>query len=94
MRNYEAVLIFYPTTEEEKRTQVLERFKSIVEQDGSVTKVDEWGLRKLAYAIEDINEGHYVLVNFESNPEAVIELERVVKISDSIMRHMIIREDD
>ncbi|HEY4543843.1 MAG TPA: 30S ribosomal protein S6 [Tissierellaceae bacterium] len=94
MRNYEAVLIFYPNTEEEKRTQILERFKGIVEEEGSVTKVDEWGLRKLAYTIDDLNEGYYVLVNFETNPEMVLELERVVKISDSIMRHIIIREDE
>lgn len=94
MRNYEAVLIFYPNAEEEKRTQVLNRFKGIVEEDGSITKTDEWGLRKLAYAIDDLNEGYYVLLNFEANPDVVMELERVMKISDSIMRHMIIREDN
>ena len=94
MRKYEAMLIFYPTAEEEIRERVLERFKGIVEENGSITEVDEWGLRKLAYAIDDLNEGYYVLVNFETEAETVIELERIIKISDSIMRHMIIREEE
>ena len=93
MRNYEAVLIFLPNEEEEKRNQLLERFKGIIEADGSIKNVDEWGLRRLAYLIDDIGEGYYVILNFESTPETVNELDRVAKISDSIMRHMIIRED-
>lgn len=94
MRKYEAVFIFLPNQEEEKRNQLLERFQGIIEQDGSITKVDEWGVRKLAYLIDDIGEGYYVLVNFEATPEVITELDRVAKISDSIMRHMIIREDE
>lgn len=95
MRKYEAVFIFLPTLEEEKRTQLLDRFKGIIESDGgSVSNVDEWGLRKLAYLIDDIGEGHYVLVNFNGTPEAVKEIDRVARISDGIMRSMIIREDE
>ncbi len=77
-----------------KRAQLLERFKGIIEEDGNISKVDEWGgIRKLAYLIDDIAEGYYVLMNFESTPEVITELDRIAKISDSIMRHMIIRED-
>lgn len=94
MRKYEAVYIFVPTTEEEKRTQLLERFKSIIEANGSISNIDEWGNRKLAYLIDDIGEGYYVLINFEAQPEVIEELNRVAKISDSIMRHMIIKEDE
>ncbi|HLS52674.1 MAG TPA: 30S ribosomal protein S6 [Tissierellaceae bacterium] len=93
MRKYEAVFIFLPNEEEESRNQLLERFKSIIKEDGEVTNVEEWGVRKLAYLINDIGEGYYVIVNFQGTPETVNELDRIAKISDSIMRHMIIRED-
>lgn len=93
MRKYEAVFIFLPS-EEEKRVQVLERFKGIIEAEGAITNIDEWGIRKLAYLIDDIAEGYYVLINFEGTPEVIKELDRVARISDSIMRHMITREDE
>ncbi len=94
MRKYEAVFIFLPNLEEEKRTNLLDRLKGIIEKDGSITNIDEWGNRKLAYLIDDIGEGYYVLINFEAEPEVIQELNRVTKISDSIMRHMIIKEDE
>ncbi|HZK00386.1 MAG TPA: 30S ribosomal protein S6 [Tissierellaceae bacterium] len=94
MRKYEAMFIFVPDVEEEKRNQLLDRYKGIIEADGSISNVDEWGIRKLAYLINDIGEGYYVLINFESTPEVVNELDRISKISDIIMRHMIIRQDD
>lgn len=94
MRKYEGVLIFLPSLEEEKRVQLLNRFKGIIEADGSISNVDEWGIRKLAYLIDDIGEGYYVLLNFEGTPEVVKELDRVARISDGIMRHMIIREEE
>lgn len=93
MRKYEVVFIFLPNLEEEKRVKLLDRFKGIIETDGNISNVDEWGIRKLAYLIDDIGEGYYVLMNIETTPEVITELERVVKISDSVMRHMIIRED-
>lgn len=93
MRKYEAMVIFFPS-EEEKRVQVLERFKGIIEAEGTITSTDEWGIRKLAYLIDDIGEGYYVLINFEGTPAVIKELDRVARISDSIMRHMIIREEE
>lgn len=92
MRKYEAVFIFLPE-EEEKRVQLMERFKGIIEADGTIIGVDEWGIRKLAYLIDDIGEGYYVLINMETTPEVITELKRVASISDSVMRSMIIRED-
>jgi small subunit ribosomal protein S6 len=94
MRKYEAVFIFVPSLEEEKRNQLLDRLKGIIESDGTVTNVEEWGTRKLAYEINDLTEGYYVIVNFETTTETVEELNRVAKISDSIMRHMVVREDE
>lgn len=93
MRKYEGVFIFLPNMEEEKRNQLLDRLKGIIEAEGTITNVDEWGVRKLAYLIDDIAEGYYVVMNFESTPEVIEEVKRISKISDSIMRHMIVRED-
>ncbi len=93
-RDYEGVFIFAPTTGEEERNNLLERFKSIIEAAGSVTNLDEWGSRKLAYEIEDFKEGYYVLINFEAESSVVQELERISKINDSIIRNMIIRVDE
>lgn len=94
MRKYEGMFIFVPTLEEESRNHLLERLKGVIEGNGSITNIDEWGTRKLAYEINDHKEGYYVVINFESNSEVVDELDRVSKISDGIMRHMIIREDE
>ena len=94
MRKYEAVFIFVPSLEEEARNQLFDRLKGIVEEDGEILNVDEWGMRKLAYEINDLTEGYYIVMNFQSTPERIEELDRVCKISDSIMRHMIIKEDE
>lgn len=93
MRKYEGMFIFLPT-DEEKRVQVMERFKGIIEENGKVNTIDEWGVRKLAYLIDDIGEGYYVLINFEAEPDVILELERISKISDNIMRYMIIRDEE
>ena len=93
MRKYEAVFIFLPSLEEENRTKLLDRLKGVIEEKGSISNIDEWGNRKLAYLIDDIGEGYYVLINFESETEVIEELNRIAKISDSIMRHMIIKQD-
>lgn len=93
MRKYEIVLIFHPQLEEESRGQLFTRLKGVIGQD-HVLDVDEWGTRKLAYEINDLGEGYYMVVNFESTPETVAELDRVCKISDSIIRHMIVRVDE
>lgn len=94
MRKYEALLILVPNLEEEARNQLLDRFKGIVEKDGTITNIDEWGTRKLAYEINNYKEGYYVVMNFETTQDVVKELDRVSRISDSVMRHMIIREDE
>ncbi len=93
MRKYEGMFIFLPNAEE-KRVQVMERLKGIIEENGKIDTIDEWGDRKLAYLIDDIGEGYYVLVNFQADAEAILELERISKISDNIMRYMIIRDED
>lgn len=94
MRKYEAVFIFMPNVEEDNRNKYFDKLKEVIEADGAVLEVDEWGMRKLAYEINDLTEGYYFVIDFESTPEVVKELDRMCKISDNIMRSMIVRRDD
>ena len=83
---YEALYIINPTLGEEETTARVEKFKALVEAEGTVANIDLWGKRRLAYPIEDLSEGYYVLMNFESKPEFPAELERVMKITEGVMR--------
>ncbi len=95
MKKYEMMLIIKSDIEEEKRNQIIERFKSIiVDNNGEIENVDEWGNRKLAYEIQKINEGYYVLFQFKSNADVPQELDRNAKILDSIIRHLIVCMDE
>jgi small subunit ribosomal protein S6 len=92
MNKYESLYILKPDIEEEARKALIEKFKTLVEQNGGkVEKVDEWGTRKLAYEIDYIKEGYYVLMTFESGPQLPAELERNYNISDSVLRYNVIR---
>lgn len=94
MRKYESIFILRPSLEEEKRIEVIEKFKAIISADGEIEKVEEWGNRKLAYEIEKIRDGYYVLVTFKANPTLPLELERNFKISDDVIRYIIVNLDD
>ena len=83
---YEVLYIIDATLGEEETAALVNKFKAMVEAEGTLSNVDEWGKRRLAYPINDLNEGYYVLMNFESKPEFPAELERVMKITDGIMR--------
>ena len=84
--NYEAVYILDPSLNEEQIAALVEKFNKIVETNGTVTEVNEWGKRRLAYLVNDMAEGYYVLMNFESKPDFPAELERVMKITEGVMR--------
>lgn len=75
MRNYELIYVLRPNLEEAK-TAVLDKVKGIIESSGEVVKVDTWGTRKLAYEIEKLTEGYYVLINFKSTTEVPKEIDR------------------
>ena len=95
MRNYELMYIIKPETDEEKVTAIVERFKALVEEKGAeVTKLDKWGKRRLAYEINKIKEGIYILMQFKGEAAAAAELDRLMKINDDIIRHMITRDDE
>ncbi|KXZ40742.1 SSU ribosomal protein S6P [Alkalithermobacter thermoalcaliphilus JW-YL-7 = DSM 7308] len=94
MKKYELVYVVKPNTEEERRTSVLEKVKSIVSTNGQVEKVDEWGIKKLAYPIQKFTEGYYVLVNFTSDVDLPKEIDRNLKISEDVIRHMIVSVEE
>ena len=94
MNNYELLFIIKSTLEEDKKEAVSETVKGIIETAGEVGKVDVWGMKKLAYPIQKMNEGYYVVVEFTAKPELPKELDRRLKISDNVIRHMIINKDE
>lgn len=90
---YETLFIVNPTLVDEEITAVVDKFKSLIEENGTVEKVDEWGKRRLAYPINDLMEGYYALIEFTSAPAFPAELDRKFKIDDSIMRSMITAQE-
>ena len=92
--NYEVMYILDPSLGEEAIRGLVERFQALVETQGTVTETNEWGKRRLAYPINDINEGYYVLMTFTAVPELPKELDRVMRITDGIMRSLIICNDE
>lgn len=93
-RKYEAVYILNPALGEDLITSTVEKFKALIESSASIDKIDVWGRRRLAYEINDQKEGYYVLINFSAEGEFPKELERVLKITEGVLRYMVIRTDD
>lgn len=89
---YEAMLIFSVKNGEEATTALVEKFKALIEANGTVEGVDEWGKRRLAYLIDDEAEGYYAIYSFESAPEFPAELERVAKITEGVLRAMTVKK--
>ena len=92
--NYETVYILDPTLSEEATAALVEKFKTLVENNGTLAEVDEWGKRHLAYPINDYTEGYYVLMTFSAAPAFPRELDRVMRITDGVMRSLIICKDE
>ena len=90
MTNYEVMFIIDPTLEDAVKESTVEAVKGIIAAQGEVGEVDVWGMRKLAYPIEKKNEGFYVVVEFKGNTDLPKELDRRLRISDDVMRHIII----
>ena len=83
---YEVLYIIDPAQGEEGIAALVENFNAMVEAEGTLSSIDEWGKRRLAYEINDLTEGYYVLMNMECKPEFPAELERVMKITDGVLR--------
>ncbi|GIP22364.1 MULTISPECIES: 30S ribosomal protein S6 [Paenibacillus] len=92
MRKYEVMYIIRPDLEQEAVQAVVEKFQGIIQNGGEITKHDVLGKRRLAYEINKVRDGVYVLVNFTATPDVVNELERILKISDEVIRYLITKD--
>ena len=92
INNYETIFVIDASLPEEQITAISDKFKAMIEANGTVESGDVWGKRRLAYPINYKTEGYYVLVNFASQAEFVAELERVYNITDGLLRTIVIRK--
>ena len=95
VRNYELVFIVHPEVDDEGLAAVVETVKGLVERNnGQVTQVNKWGLRRLAYPIKKQWEGQYVLMHLDMSPSGVAELERSLGLAEQVIRHLVVRLDE
>ena len=90
---YETVIVTSAKLGEEGSAELVNRFKALIEEHGTVEGVDDWGKRRFAYPIQKQTEGYYTLINFQSSPEFTAELDRRYQITDGILRTIIIKRD-
>ena len=93
MNNYETIIIINSNLEEAMIKSTIEKVTDLIAKNGKVESTEEWGKKKLAYPIKKQNEGYYVLINFNSNPDFIDELERVYGITDEIIKHIVVKKD-
>ncbi|MDD6062711.1 MAG: 30S ribosomal protein S6 [Acutalibacteraceae bacterium] len=92
VNSYETMLIFSVANGEEATQTLVEKFKALVEENGTLESIDAWGERKLAYPINDEPNGYYALYNYTSGPEFPAELERIAKITEGVLRCLVVRK--
>lgn len=95
MKAYELMLIINPSLDEEARAAVLDKAQGLITADGgTVDSTDDWGKRRLAYEIDGVTDGDYFIYQFHATPASIAELDRVLHITDQVVRYMIVRRDD
>ena len=94
INKYETIFVLDSTKTEDEITALVEKFKSVIEAHGEIESVDEWGKRRLAYPINDLTEGYYVLINFKSGTDFPAELERVYGITEGVIRDIVIKSEE
>ncbi len=91
--SYESILVISMKLGEDAITSMIEKFKSLIEKHATLESVDEWGKRRLAYLVNKESEGYYVLFNFVSDAEFPAELDRIYRITDGVLRSLIIKKE-
>lgn len=94
MNKYESIIIISQNVEEEGIKALITRFTDLINTEGKVLDVNEMGKRKLAYEIKKNKEAYYVLFTFEAKPELIAELERNYRITDEIIKFIVVRKDE
>lgn len=94
MNKYESVIIINPNLEGEGIKALIEKFSNLINNNGKVNSVEEMGKKKLAYEIKKNKEGYYVVFKFESKPEAIAELERIYRITDEVIKFIVVKEEE
>ncbi len=94
MNKYESVVIVNPNLEEESVKNLIKKFSDLINTDGKVISVEEMGKRKLAYEIKKQKEGFYIVLKFEAKPELIAELERNYRITDEVMKFIVVKEEE
>ncbi|MHA6165189.1 30S ribosomal protein S6 [Bacillus mojavensis] len=95
MRKYEVMYIIRPNIDDEFKKAVIERFSNVLTSNGAeITGTKDWGKRRLAYEINDFRDGFYQIVNVQADAAAVQEFDRLAKISDDIIRHIVVKEEE
>lgn len=93
MNNYETVILVSNKITDEQRKSVVEKIQKLINTNGKISKVDEIGLRKMAYEVRKHNEAYYYVIYFESEPDFIIELERNYRIIDEIIKFIVVKQD-
>ena len=94
MNKYESVIIINPNVDEAGLKALEDKFTGLINENGKSEEVTYMGLKKLAYEINKNREAHYVLINFEAKPEFIKELERVYRITDEVLKFIVVRKED
>ncbi|MHB9004548.1 MAG: 30S ribosomal protein S6 [Coriobacteriia bacterium] len=95
MKAYELMLMLDPSLDEEARAATLEKVQGLITADGGVVdNVDEWGKRRLAFEIEKMTDGDYIVVDFHATPDAIAEIDRVLHITGPVVRYMLLHRED
>ncbi len=94
LKSYETLFVISPDLSEEDTKAIVEKFTTLIKENGEIGEIDEWGRRKLAYPIDYKTEGYYVLVNFKSATDFPSELERIFNITDNILRSLVIAKEE
>ena len=94
MNKYESVIIVNPNVDEAGLKALEEKFTGLINENGKVESVENMGKKRLAYENKKFKEGTYMLFNFESNPDSIKELERVYRITDDVIKFIVVRKED
>lgn len=94
MNKYESVIIINPSVDDQGIKALISKITDLINSDGKLEKVEEVGKKKLAYEIKKNSEGYYVVLNFEAKPTLISELERVYRITDDVIKFIVVKEND